>query len=408
MSAFTCLPITSGGNFISGLDIRRCAVGIDINMNGLLGNVIGIDISAPSPLPSERNILRENGIGLRLTNAGGNVVYGNFIGTDPLGSSSIGNTTGIALENAFYDQIGFSGTGRNVISGNTDGIYLGPGSFGTGIGGNYIGTDPAGTGPLGNSNGILIQDGNLHFIQSNVISGNSTGIYIVPTIAGNGMATGNVIQRNLIGTDVNGASPITNGAGVILFHAPGNLIGGTSGSDGNVISGNAEGIVIAGSYATRNLIQGNLIGTNGLGTSAVANGTRGIRIDQSASSNLIGGATANSRNVISGNAGEGVLVDTFSPGNATYLSTDVPKTIPDLSTITSVIQVPETARINDLNVTLDITHTFDGDLAIALTSPDNVTIDLSSNNGGAGDDYTNTTFDDEAGTLITAGVPPFT
>jgi hypothetical protein len=35
-------------------------------------------------------------------------------------------------------------------------------------------------------------------------------------------------------------------------------------------------------------------------------------------------------------------------------------------------------------------------------------VDLSSGNGGSGDNYTNTTFDDEAATAITAGSPPFT
>ena len=61
------------------------------------------------------------------------------------------------------------------------------------------------------------------------------------------------------------------------------------------------------------------------------------------------------------------------------------------------------------NVTIDITHTFDGDLDITLISPSGTTLDLSSDNGGAGDNYTNTVFSD-SGTM-TAQFPataPFT
>jgi len=55
----------------------------------------------------------------------------------------------------------------------------------------------------------------------------------------------------------------------------------------------------------------------------------------------------------------------------------------------------------------DLTHTFDGDLDISLISPMGTTLLLSDQNGGAGDDYTNTVFEDGGGD-ITAGTPPFT
>ena len=42
------------------------------------------------------------------------------------------------------------------------------------------------------------------------------------------------------------------------------------------------------------------------------------------------------------------------------------------------------------NVTLNISHTWDGDLSINLVSPSGVSLDLSSNNGGSSNNYTDT------------------
>lgn len=61
-----------------------------------------------------------------------------------------------------------------------------------------------------------------------------------------------------------------------------------------------------------------------------------------------------------------------------------------------------------LSTTINITHPYDGDLEIVLISPNGVQTILSSNNGGAGDNYTSTVFTMSAGTSIAAGVAPFT
>ncbi|MEO1259532.1 MAG: gliding motility-associated C-terminal domain-containing protein [Bacteroidota bacterium] len=59
------------------------------------------------------------------------------------------------------------------------------------------------------------------------------------------------------------------------------------------------------------------------------------------------------------------------------------------------------------NVTIDLVHTWDGDLGIFLQSPSGSILELSSGNGGAGDNYQVTSFSDAAGIFITDGVPPF-
>ncbi|MBC8462202.1 MAG: proprotein convertase P-domain-containing protein [Deltaproteobacteria bacterium] len=92
----------------------------------------------------------------------------------------------------------------------------------------------------------------------------------------------------------------------------------------------------------------------------------------------------------------------------TYNSTDVPKTILPFAIVTSTINISDTFSISDVNVTIDITHIWVGDLWIYIKSPDGTNVTLSRWNGGSGDNYTNTTFDDEASTSIVDGSPPFT
>ena len=57
---------------------------------------------------------------------------------------------------------------------------------------------------------------------------------------------------------------------------------------------------------------------------------------------------------------------------------------------------------------INVTHTWDSDLNVFLIAPNGARIELTTGNGGGGDNYTNTVFDDEAATLISAGAAPFT
>lgn len=67
-----------------------------------------------------------------------------------------------------------------------------------------------------------------------------------------------------------------------------------------------------------------------------------------------------------------------------------------------------TGTVGDVNVTVNITHPWVGDLNIFLVHPDGTRIELATNVGDAGDNFVNTVFDDEAATLISAGSAPFT
>ena len=93
-----------------------------------------------------------------------------------------------------------------------------------------------------------------------------------------------------------------------------------------------------------------------------------------------------------------------------YDSTDGPIDIPDANTfgINSVINVPTTAIITDINVTVNITHPWTEDITMKLIAPDGTEILLSAGNGADGDNYTDTVFDSDAATPIGAGTAPFT
>jgi subtilisin-like proprotein convertase family protein len=114
-------------------------------------------------------------------------------------------------------------------------------------------------------------------------------------------------------------------------------------------------------------------------------------------------------------AAQGTWTDGFSyamgqvtSASNSYNSTDVPKAINDLTTVTSTIVVPASGNLTDVNVGLSITHTYDADLDIFLIHPDGTRVELTTDNGAGGDNFTNTVFDDAAATAVTAGVAPFT
>ncbi|MGI2909130.1 proprotein convertase P-domain-containing protein [Tolypothrix sp. VBCCA 56010] len=93
----------------------------------------------------------------------------------------------------------------------------------------------------------------------------------------------------------------------------------------------------------------------------------------------------------------------------TVSATDVPRNIPDSSTITSnlvVNNLPITIR--DVNVTLNITHPYDNDLDVFLISPKGTRVELFKGIGGNGDNFINTTLDDEGSNVISWATAPFT
>lgn len=114
------------------------------------------------------------------------------------------------------------------------------------------------------------------------------------------------------------------------------------------------------------------------------------------------------------NSNEGSWTSNFTrkigtPVTAAYNYTGAATPIPDPGTVNSTITVADTGPIIDVNVKIgSLSHTKDQDLDIFLISPIGTRIELTTDNGGNGDNYVNTVFDDEAITAITAGAAPFT
>src|SRR5205814_6609360 len=140
----------------------------------------------------------------------------------------------------------------------------------------------------------------------NVLSGNGgRGVFVRDP-----GTSSNVISGNFIGTDATGTKILRNDLhGVSLaLGASGTTVGGTSSAARNLVSGNGVIGVLIGDSAN-NVVQGNYIGTDFSGTTALPNQAGGVgiqQIDSATTNNLIGGPAAGARNIIAGNGGEGV------------------------------------------------------------------------------------------------------
>ena len=253
-------------------------------------------------------VINRSGVAIRLLGASGNVIEGNYLGTDVSGTVDLGNYSGVFVNDSSNNTIG--GTtpqARNLISGNVIGVQINTTS--NRLQGNFIGTNGSGTEALGNVEGVWIYNAPGNTIgggwppgAGNVISGNSEhGVLITGEYA-----SGNQVQGNLIGTDVTGTVAVGNGNGVVILHAPNNVVGWdpTAGPPAppNLITGNGNGVFISGSAATGNKVMNNTIGSPGGGTPP-GNSAFGVWLQDSASGNEV------SRNWMANNGADGVRVD---------------------------------------------------------------------------------------------------
>lgn len=291
------IVVGSGGNAIEG-----CYVGTNVAGTAALGNGWeGIYVSGQltrigGSQPHQRNVISGNvQDGVIVTDGVFSMVYGNYIGTNAAGTAAIGNGgTGIRTL-APATQIGAGGQG-NVISGNARSISLE--SDGNFVQANLIGLDATGTTAIPNHyEGVIVRGannvvGSTDPIARNVISGNDgSGVYL------GAEAVHCAVAGNYIGTNAAGTAAVANGGyGLVLRGSSNDVVG-------NVISGNARGLVID-TEVTANVVQGNVIGLNATGTAKIKNGDDGIGCY--GFGNQIGGAAPGEGNVLSGNQGYGI------------------------------------------------------------------------------------------------------
>ncbi len=357
------------GLAIDGFSAGIAIDGPDAVGNLIEGNYLGQYLAFPNPSISISPSVLEgfgNGVGVEIASAtnnaiggvaadthngiAGNLDQGVLIDVGSNGNQVTGNLIGVLEQDSTtYYQVGNGAEGiliesssnliggavagaTNVISANQSyGIHIeGAGALGNLIEANYIGTDINGTyefgeGDPGNGQNDPPQTGNLRdgiFIDDSPdnrigIPGGSEGVGNVAgnVISGNfgagvrisgASATGNILQGDVIGTDIGGTAALPNFEEGVVLDSADNTVGGSTKSAGNLISGNLRGVLISGAAATGNLVAGNFIGTDGTGAYDLGNADEGVMIE-SASDNTIGGQVVAARNVISGN-NVGVLI----------------------------------------------------------------------------------------------------
>lgn len=222
------LPTISDPITIDGTTQPGCANYPCIELNGAgvtTGDGDGLHISAGNSVVRGLVINQFPAFAIELTTSGGNVIVGNYVGT---------NVTGV------------------VARPNYEGIWIATGANGNRVGG----TSPA---------------------ERNLISGNKNDGIVVKS-------NGNRVQGNYIGIALDGVNALGNGLRGIWINGSRNIVGGTGGAR-NVISGNLAGV---GLYqGAGNLVQDNYIGTDATGSDALGNGNWGILIYGNSNSNRI-------------------------------------------------------------------------------------------------------------------------
>ncbi|WP_422930426.1 beta strand repeat-containing protein [Singulisphaera sp. PoT] len=246
-NAFDGLAIAAGNTTIEGLAITNFGGnGITISAgshNIIVSNYIGVLPGSPGASPNggdgiqvlagdsvqigvgdgnQRlgNVISGNGgfgIDLHggLTPIAGAIVDANFIGTDPTGSSRVGNGSGGILANGLSTSM-IGGSFGNVISGNNGAGVLTTGKTdGLVIDNNLIGKAFAGDANLGNlgdgirlvsSNNIIGgQAGNTIMYNGNPQTGSGAGVSLVGGVLNNAILS-NVIASNVgLGIDLGGS-----------------------------------------------------------------------------------------------------------------------------------------------------------------------------------------------------------
>jgi hypothetical protein len=331
---------TAEDNLISGNN----TFGMNLGGPGATGNVIagnhiGTDVTGTQALPNagggiqviggasnntigtsghdtdnagERNLISGNNLNFTngiLINPGcsNNVIAGNYIGTDVTGTSRLSNgAEGIRL-NGDHSFIGTDANGvasagtRNVISGNGSiGVDIGVASaYDNIVAGNYIGTEATGTAALGNENGVEIFGGATNntvggttAAARNIIAGNGNNNGPVQVGLGQG-SSGNVVEGNYIGTDVNGVA-LGGATGVFIQDTSNNTIGGAVPGAGNLIAGTGglggvvpvqdNGFTTSGDSILGNSIHDNAFG--GINLSGGANNNQAAPVLTAARSGL--------------------------------------------------------------------------------------------------------------------------
>ena len=255
------------------------------------GNFFGIGANNTAIVKNQLDGILVDGTSAN-TQVGGVIPLGNVSAGNGLnGIAVLGKVRGFVTFNTFGGLLAFKGaapngldgllitsTGgdnlarTNVFSGNRkNGIELAGNASGVTVDPDIVGLNTKGNGVLPNGGDGLLIDGTAH---GNVIGGTLRSVIPQNTFSGNkgygvaitGRAHGNRVFRSFIGTQILGVKALGNQQGGVLIagYAYGNLIGQTTRTPANLISGNTGIGVTLTSGTLRNAVINNYIGLNRL------------------------------------------------------------------------------------------------------------------------------------------------
>ena len=324
----------------TNMAVTNCFIGVDATgtiargngRNGILDNSSFATIGSAG---GSGNVISSNsGAGI-LENGSTIQIVGNRIGTNLAGTAPLGNAAeGIDVTGIFCTLGGTTLDSGNVISANASSGVLIEGYLASAAltGDNRIGTNLAGTAPLGNGfspsarfhDGVTLFDASTVIIKLATVGAAGSGVLARNVISGNSAAGVSVtnaqfgdalISGSYIGTDATGSYAIPNGGDGVDLSGGSAQLGSVSGG-GNVISGNrGDGVRLSGGWT----VASNYIGTNAAGTAPIPNGGNGI---------VAAGGTIGPVNLISGNAGDGLLITGNSTIVGNFIGTDATGSAP--------------------------------------------------------------------------------
>ncbi len=338
------------GNLVSGNGANGILIDAGSEQNELNGNFVGTTPDGDGAIPNA-------GDGVRISDANENALTGCKFVENPFVyynvlSGNRGNGLRITSSNDVVVQGNFFGIGANnttVVANERDGILIDGSSQNTQVGG----VIPLGNVSAGNvRNGIEVAGTAAGFITFNTFGGllafkgaapNGNDGVLITSTGGNQTIRTNVLSGNINnGLEIAGdASGVTVGPNIIGLSTKGNSLL-PNGNDGVLIDGTAHDNAIGDYYRSvipQNTFSGNLgygleiadgahdnevfndfIGIDVLGRFALANQKGGIYVGAYATRNRIGGSSSNpkepKKNLISGNAGNGVTLGTGSSYSA--------------------------------------------------------------------------------------------
>ena len=305
-------------NGINGIEVTTYYAsaigGTNAQFNTITGNFIGTDAAGTATLDENSNSLGNVGDGILLLGAQNTTIGGTTTGSGNVIAGTVVPHTPTVSETGSGIVLG--GVSDPSLPGSPPTVAFFAPASGNMMEGNFIGTDVTGTVALGNAvDGITFIPG---AVDNTVGGTDSSDTYVMPVSVGSvtGLATpaagnlisgnagngvfidnshgpasaaasaapyGIVVEGNFIGTNASGAAPLPNvGNGVEIDNGDNNnTIGGTTPGSGNLISGNiGEGVDLVGTQGlfpapstqtSNNVVEGNYIGTN-LAGSGLLNG----------------------------------------------------------------------------------------------------------------------------------------